>query len=449
MAKITLSIQRDYQPSWGPVHALRELFANALDAQARGLGAANVRFENNKILITSEGVKLTRAHLLLGTSENRGSSDAIGQFGEGLKLALLVLARDAERYGLSTRITNDDEVWTPALEPSDAFDGAEVLVISTRTVRPRGKFEIEIGGLDYEVFSAAQQLFLALDPDHLKVMNAIRVGHQRVFLDPKMAGRLYVKGVFIAHDPKARFGYELDMEINRDRQFFERYIALHRVASLTQQAFHEESLRTCAKRAKWLNAVLDALSAGEDTFEASALSTYPEVSREALQARHNEQYGEDTLVVSDVAQARELALVGKKAVVVTPQMVRLLGREHEAKTALEAAKTAPTKVYQADDLTEAEWTSLDWARALIARMYPDKEFPSVQVVDFRDAGLLGLYRSEDVSVQLSAKVFSSRGRVVATLLHECLHCWLGMSDGADFERENNEAMIRLVDLLTE
>jgi hypothetical protein len=61
---------------------------------------------------------------LLGTTSKAGNKDAIGSFGEGYKIAMLVLTR--EEY--IVEIDNGEKRWTPEFEYSRKYD-EELLVI--------------------------------------------------------------------------------------------------------------------------------------------------------------------------------------------------------------------------------------------------------------------------------------------------------------------------------
>lgn len=452
MAKIQLSLHADYQPDWGVAEALRELVANALDAEASGHPPAQFEHSGNTLRIRSPKVRLSREHLLLGKSENRAHQSAIGQFGEGLKLGLLVLAREAKKYAISTKITNDDETWTPALEPSDTFGGAEVLTISTRALQsPRGYFEVAIDGINAEFWEGMKGMFLALHPCVAAVTEGIRVRPgMRVFLDPALKGKLYNKGVFVTNDPKARFGYELDMELNRDRQFYDRYAALYAIATAMRTVFEKEAVNSDARRKKWLTEIGKAVAEGDACTEVEAATTYEGIAREVLGKQFDDEYGSDAIPVTDLAQARELALVGKRAVIVSPAMARVLGRQDEVNSAAKEAANATTRTYQAHELTADDLAALDWASehafALVEEAYPENAMrrPSIQIVDFASPDLFGLYHAEHKTVQLAHRMLEDRSRLVVVLLHEVLHAVTGSPDSAEFERQNNELLVGLV-----
>jgi hypothetical protein len=75
---------------WTSARALVELIANALDEDPH----AHAHWSDGVLTIHDQEPGIPRTGLLLGAS--RKTSEQIGQFGEGKKLAALVLARDPE-----------------------------------------------------------------------------------------------------------------------------------------------------------------------------------------------------------------------------------------------------------------------------------------------------------------------------------------------------------------
>ncbi|RSM47765.1 hypothetical protein DMB66_47400 [Actinoplanes sp. ATCC 53533] len=132
--------------SWTPVRGLCELIANALDEDP----AARVTWADGVLSITDDGPGIPQEGLVLGYSTK--TAQQIGQFGEGKKLATLVLARSPEIGAV--RCETVGYAFTPSVErhqlldgliPSRSGQGAELLVYHLhRTDRTRGTvFTIE------------------------------------------------------------------------------------------------------------------------------------------------------------------------------------------------------------------------------------------------------------------------------------------------------------------
>ncbi|MEV6932089.1 hypothetical protein AB0M46_47430 [Dactylosporangium sp. NPDC051485] len=122
-------ISPDYVKSWTPVRALCELIANALDEDP----AARVAWADGVLTITDDGPGIPEEGMILGHSDK--TAQQIGQFGEGKKLACLVLARSpevgevrCETVGYGFTPTVERRRLLAGLIPSKSGQGAEVLV---------------------------------------------------------------------------------------------------------------------------------------------------------------------------------------------------------------------------------------------------------------------------------------------------------------------------------
>jgi len=125
--KIELSLAREYVPSWTISDAVRELYQNALDQETQN--PLNTMFWNYDA--TTETLRVGNQHstlstntLLLGATSKADDENTIGQFGEGYKIATLVLVRNGKRvtfYNYGAR-----EVWKPRFVKSRRLN-ADVL----------------------------------------------------------------------------------------------------------------------------------------------------------------------------------------------------------------------------------------------------------------------------------------------------------------------------------
>lgn len=119
-----LSLTKGYVAKWGPIEAIRELIQNALDSDSPFVYEFIEQGTGVGLMLNSEFSTLTPQTLLLGATSKATSSDAIGSFGEGYKIALLVLTRE----GYTTEILNGDLIWRPCFRFSRMFD-EEVLYV--------------------------------------------------------------------------------------------------------------------------------------------------------------------------------------------------------------------------------------------------------------------------------------------------------------------------------
>lgn len=224
---ISLSISPKYVKTWGVKDAFRELYQNALDQhRLNSDNMASFEYDGamGVVKISNKASQLKRDSLLLGHSSKRDNPAMIGKFGEGYKLALLVLCRE----GYNVRILNyyANEVWTPKIQFSDVYD-ADVLTIQIRRNIFRGKLDnnltIEVSGVDTNLYAQLIDNNLHLDayPEHYTT------SYGNILNEDYEKGKIFVGGLFIQEVDKMsklKFGYDIKPEyiaLDRDRKLIQ------------------------------------------------------------------------------------------------------------------------------------------------------------------------------------------------------------------------------------
>lgn len=214
MSKVyELPLAPSYVAHWGLKEAVRELLQNAIDSPAE----FEYALHDDGLVLRSRGVTLDASTLVLGVTSKADDVKAIGSFGEGYKIALLVLTR----LGLPTVVINGPVVWEPQLRQSRQF-GTEVLHIVEREVittadhkAPPNDLEFRVFGLTPEDIDAITEACLHMQPP---VEGALTVAQGRIL--PSYPGKLFVGGLFVC-DTELEFGYDLKPQfitLERDRQ---------------------------------------------------------------------------------------------------------------------------------------------------------------------------------------------------------------------------------------
>jgi hypothetical protein len=201
-----LPLARDYVRGWGVKEAVRELIQNAIDSPAP--------FEysqgNELLTITSRGVRLDASTLVLGRTSKADDDDQIGQFGEGYKLAMLVLTRE----GKALTIANGDKLWKPEFRMSRQF-GVETLHILETDIDQTDRLDFMVGSLTDDDQQAIIDSCLMLQPAQCEVIRT-----DRGDILPERPGKLYVGGLYIC-DTDLKYGYNFKpcyMPLERDRK---------------------------------------------------------------------------------------------------------------------------------------------------------------------------------------------------------------------------------------
>jgi hypothetical protein len=431
MAKFQLSLTADYVSSWGTWEALREIIQNGLDAQQDGRAFVFDRLNDSRktLRFITESIKLERKVWLLGTS-SKGDGSYRGHFGEGLKLAMLVLARS----GAEVRIINSDETWIPSMEYSEEF-GAQVLTITTRKLpTATGCFEIQVRGISGEDWALAQSRFLDMDPS----MNSIDgCSYGSVLLDESKKGSVYVKGIFIQQVPKLSYGYNLlTVETDRDRGMIESYNMSWALALLWRRALLEHP--------DIIDTIYNLLKEEAVDVERLALALTHEQCN-LLGAEFIKRHGPHSIPVIDEAAAREAEHWGVAPVIVSRKLADVLWHIDALCPAKvkELVKSKVTRVYALNSLPMIESLTLRTACALLAPAAERLQLPlpldHVEVVEFSSTETLGMYDNtgDRLKIGLARDLLQSLPKTIQVLAHEMAHA-RGTDGDVNHERAEGE-----------
>lgn len=202
-----LPIAKSYVRHWGMAEAVRELLQNAIDSNS----PFEWEFSDDSLFIRSRYSRLDASTLLLGKTTKAESTDTIGSFGEGYKIALLVLTRE----GYPVAVHNGDRTWRPTFRMSRQFD-AEVLCIDDEAAaQKREGLEFVVAGLSPADIATIREGCLQMQQD---IGQVHQTKYGRILRD--RPGRLYVRGLFVC-ETELQFGYDVNPEhlrLERDRQ---------------------------------------------------------------------------------------------------------------------------------------------------------------------------------------------------------------------------------------
>jgi len=185
---INYPITANYVSDWGLREALREIVQNALDAGDMQIGRHNG--DDNHWVISNQG-SFDREVLLLGNSIK--SDGAIGKYGEGMKLAMLVLAR----LGIAHYVEAGGVSYRGAFDLSAFKEPTFTIYEGQSVASERVEFHIHhnINDIVHDIYK---------DIDH----GICEEG-------------LYVNGLYVSDLPGFRYGYNMPnslVNLDRDRR---------------------------------------------------------------------------------------------------------------------------------------------------------------------------------------------------------------------------------------
>lgn len=207
-----LSLSKDYVRHWGVIEAVRELIQNALDSESPFVYELEREDDSTYTLsLVSEFATLTPQSLLLGATTKADAPSKIGSFGEGYKIALLVLTRE----GQPTTIFNGAVQWTPYFKYSKQYEDDLLCIEEMPT-------QLKSTGLRFMVSGLSEEQVGAIRGSCLQMQSAVgevrRVSSGEILMD--QPGALYVGGLFICKT-ELKYGYNVlpaCIRLERDRK---------------------------------------------------------------------------------------------------------------------------------------------------------------------------------------------------------------------------------------
>ena len=279
MSRFELSLSSNYVSHWTVVEAIRELFQNALDQETEN--ADNKMFfdysSSDEVLrIGNKSSILDVKSLLLGESTKRASTSTIGQFGEGYKLALLVLSH--LNKGITIYNYGAKEVWYPKLIKSRKYGGQQILVVDVdkkffwQTV-PDDNLVFEIKDITRDEYIEICDSNLHLRP----AMETIDTTYGDIIIDDAYRGQVFVKGLYVNTVEKLAYGYNFKpqhMKLDRDRKMVTDFDLKWKTSLMWKECGNEHAIELAKTGAMDVTYLQEAWTNRSEQFEAMASTAY-------------------------------------------------------------------------------------------------------------------------------------------------------------------------------
>lgn len=212
-----ITISPNYVSNWGINEAIREILQNAIDADKNGY-KKSIYYSGDTLYINNEGISLSAKDLILGCSSKSDQDGMIGKYGEGFKLALVVLLRK----GMNVYVNNNDKLWSPSFKVSEQF-GTQVLNIEESDDGRGEGLTFVISPVDQQLYNSLLNYFPCIDESFGNVVNC---DNGQILLDKQFKGKMYVEGLYIQTDDNFQYGYNFNsdvVELDRDRKAINYY----------------------------------------------------------------------------------------------------------------------------------------------------------------------------------------------------------------------------------
>lgn len=216
-----LTLTENYVADWNFYDAIRELIQNGTDQEI-------LDNRNHFDLLYDPGEKILRFinstsklkinTLLLGRSSKTKNADTVGQFGEGYKIAALVLNRIGKTFTIYNN--NKNEVWTSKFVNSKKWM-EKILQFSVTENRTNNKgLIIEVGNVTYWEYEGISDIWLQRYEEQRDV-EKIHTMYGEILLNDELSGRVFVNGLSVNSKNEMHYGYNFKpkyIKLERDRR---------------------------------------------------------------------------------------------------------------------------------------------------------------------------------------------------------------------------------------
>jgi len=443
--KIITGISPHYVKNWDVVRGIREIIQNYLDTKNEFRCKGYIYYKDGEAMVKDFGPGLELKHLALGVSEK--SLDAIGKYGEGLKLALLVLAREHRKV----EIWSNGTIICPDIEHSDLY-GTEVMVFNIQPMQPChakthqgttirfqcSKDELEAAKSYFQCFLSEKSGFKWVEKDRISLPG----------------GYIYINGARVGKISDALFSYHLyEKETgdigNRDREVIDQ----EKVEPYIRKILAETSSLTVTRK------VIKALIDKEHSWEIKiGLSSWmiSEKSRSLWKRAFFEIVGTKDAVLSSwrMDENTRADYLGYKVVDISGHgwwnLLNYVGVKTATEIAAEDGKKSSKRI-AIKDLTDEERNNLKMAKRLVEKYYN----PVGEVIIMEDlTGMVNAARGLTINgacelgtgkIYLRREILSNLNQTLHTLLHETVHKHTGADDcTAAFERALTEVSVNII-----
>lgn len=217
---VEISLAPDYASHWGVWEAVREFIQNAVDTKDFDVDYQS-RHNESSVTITSRGGKIPVKSLLLGGSTKTDDSESLGKYGEGMKVALVVLLNNGKKVS----IQNYDDYWEPKFSYSETFDAETLVIDIDKSNDPTDSVEIVVSGLTEDELIEINNNFIDLrecSDIYCKSSRGVALyKDEETINDDNEHCRVYVNGIFVG---KVYGNYKYDysfkpeyLSLDRDR----------------------------------------------------------------------------------------------------------------------------------------------------------------------------------------------------------------------------------------
>jgi hypothetical protein len=441
---IDTGISANHAKTWNVGQAVRELVQNWLDVKSQFSCTGHIVYDNVNQMASFKdgGPGMQMKHLAFGESDKAEGS--IGQFGEGLKSAMIVLARNGRKLELRT----NGMLILPTIAMSKTF-GTETLHFKVMPMAARlisrwtgtsirvaiTKDELDEGKSYFSAFKHRDNSgFDWIERDAISLPGGI----------------VYANGSAIGHISNAEFSYHLvgsvaQSAVNRDRNSVDMTIVEPAIANMIS---HSHSTKLIAQ-------IMKAMIGKTDSYE-SKLSLRPTWSATKLWKRTwTKHMGKHAVLSSNSQDNSQAEYRGYDVISLdhsATNFLNLIGIKSSEDLFAPKYRSARPNIGKVGirSLDETQSENLKWARRMVNKHYA--ETGKIIVCDRLNNLTVsvnnpnGAYSPANDTIYMNRAILSNKSQTLHTLLHEAVHKVSGASDlTSEFERALLQVAVKMIE----
>lgn len=215
MKTYPLSLAKEYCSNWTVVNAVREILQNAIDTNNYIISwpAKEYCGNTNTLVVSNRSLDaLDASTLLLGVTTKANDKSTIGNFGEGYKIALLVLARN----NIDVDLYNKGVLWKPYFAVDNVYCLETLHIEEEPVYKYLHEIRFELKGLSdadkQDIIDSCLQMQGLYEHKYTE--------YGQILTEKRHANKLYVNGLFVCNT-ELHYGYNMKpeyLQLERDRQ---------------------------------------------------------------------------------------------------------------------------------------------------------------------------------------------------------------------------------------
>lgn len=213
-----LTLTPNYVSDWTFNDAIRELIQNGTDQQILDKDnkfSIDYDYKSKTLRLKNEKSKLKINTLLLGKSSKADNEDTVGQFGEGYKIAALVLNRLGKTFTIYNNERN--EVWTSRFKNSEKWLEKILAFYVEKVPASNTGLVIEVGNVTADEYDSLRETWIGF----YKGLDKIDTTYGDILLDEEMSNKIFVNGLAVSCSEDMEYGYDFKpkyITLERDRK---------------------------------------------------------------------------------------------------------------------------------------------------------------------------------------------------------------------------------------